>query len=298
MTRDMFCFVTPLRSPQLSDNWPRICELFERTAISVFRQSIPDFRQIVVCHERPTMNQSFDQRLEFITVDLPVPRKSPRSSRLAHIDHPAMERDKLSKLTIGLRRARELNASFVMLLDADDLVSSRLVAHVLSNPGADGWFVERGWRYEYGRRWVETVDGFNKVCSSCNVLARRWFTFPGQPERERDAEAALILQGHGQAVEAFAARGALLRPFPFRAVVYTVYGGGMSLQLYEDQPRLPRRNPLRRFAGRSLLALNTWMHRRPCSASIRREFAIDRSVPAGLQYIERRTSDAGAIATT
>ena len=64
----MFCFVTPLRSPQLSDNWPRICELFERTATSVFRQTVPDFRHVVVCHERPTIRRS-EQPLTRLAAD-------------------------------------------------------------------------------------------------------------------------------------------------------------------------------------------------------------------------------------
>src|SRR5207245_8122855 len=138
------------------------------------------------------------ERLEFLTFDFPLPRKSPCSLRLTHEAWPAMSDDKVNKLIAGVQRARELNADFVMLLDADDLVSRRLVAHVQSHPEADGWFVKHGWRYEYGRRWMETLDGFNEVSSACNVVARRWFSFPDDPERERDADTALMLQGHGQ----------------------------------------------------------------------------------------------------
>ena len=278
----MFCFITPLRSPELSDNWSRICELFERTAISVFGQTASDFRHIVVCHEPPTLKRAFDRRLEFIARDFPLPKKSPCSTRLTHGAWPVMSDDKVNKLVAGLQRARELNADFVMLLDADDLVSCRLVAHVLSHPEADGWFVERGWRYEYGRPWIETLDGFNKVSSSCNVLARRWFNFPGYPERERDADSALILQGHGQAVEAFATRGAVLRPIPFRAVVYTENGENMSILMHEHlhgwRPQ-PRSNPLRRLFGHCKRAMLAWLKRRLCTPALRREFAIDPSIP-------------------
>ena len=193
-----------------------------------------------------------------------------------------MSDDKVNKLVAGLQRAREINADFVMLLDADDLVSCRLVAHVLSHPEADGWFVKRGWRYEYGRHWIETLDGFNKVSSSCNVLARGWFNFPGHPERERDADAALILQGHGQAVEGFAALGAALRPIPFRAVVYTENGANMSILMHEHlhggRPQ-PRGNPLRRLFGRGKRAMLAWSKRRPCTRALRGEFALDPSIP-------------------
>jgi len=266
----------------LSDNWSRICELFERTAASVFRQTLPDFRHIVVCHEPPVLKRAFDERLEFLTFDFPLPRTSPCSLRLTHEAWPAMSDDKLNKLIAGVQRARELNADFVMLLDADDLVSRRLVAHVLSHPEADGWFVKRGWRYEYGRGWIETLDGFNEVSSSCNVVARRWFSFPGDPERERDADTALILQGHGQAVAAFAERGATLRPIPFRAVIYTANGENMSILMHEHlhgHRAQPRGNPVRRLVGRCRRTMSAWSKRRLCTSTLCREFALDLSIP-------------------
>lgn len=278
----MFCFVTPLRSPQWSDNWSRICRLFERTATSVFRQTVPDFRHVVVCHEPPVLERVFDQRLEFITADFPLPKKPPRSLRLTHEAWPAMGADKSNKVVAGVQRALELNADFVMLLDADDLVSCRLVAHVLSHPEADGWFVKRGWRYQYGRRWIETLDGFNQVSGSCNVLARRWMIFPGPPNGERGADAALILHDHGQTVEALAARGALLRPIPFRAVVYTENGENANILMHEHLRgggRQPRHSPLRRLAGRCKRTMLAWSKRRLCTSTLRGEFALDLSIP-------------------
>jgi len=276
------CFITPLRAPEMSDNWQRICELFERTATSVFRQTTPEFRHVVVCHEPPTLKRVFDRRLEFITGDFLLPARLRGKAGLTRDAWPAMSDDKVNKLVAGLQRARELNADFVMLLDADDLVSRRLVAHVLSHADADGWFVERGWRYQYGRPWVETLDGFNKVSSSCNVLARRWFNFPGQPECERDADAALILQGHGQAVEAFAALGAVMRPIPFRAVVYTENGENMSILMHEylhGHRQQAHGNPLRRLLGKGKRRMLTWSRRRPCTPALREEFALDPSIP-------------------
>ena len=218
-----------------------------------------------MCHERPILSQVFDERLEFIEADLPVPKK----------DHDAMiEGDKVGKLLIAMRRVRELNADYVMPVDADDLVSNRIVEHVLTNP-EDGWYVERGWQYEYGRSWIERVDNFNLRCGTCNVLARRWFVFPGDPARERSADVALIVKGHGQVVEAFASQGAVMRPFPFSAAVYTVCNGENTSELQPHEQS--RSNQLRRLAGRAKRAIvgnRAWLRRRPCVAATRREFAL------------------------
>src|SRR5262245_46888531 len=99
----MFCFITSLRSKQVSDNWPRVCELFERTATSVFNSDEQNIRLIAVCHERPVLRREFDQRLELIQVDSAAPIRS----------HHAMIEDKVTKLLIAMRRVRELCADFV-----------------------------------------------------------------------------------------------------------------------------------------------------------------------------------------
>ena len=227
----MFCFITSLRSPQVAENWQAICGLFERTAASVFSQTCPEFRLIVVCNQLPILSRAFDNRLEFIIVDLPVQKT-----------HGSMCADKLKKLLIAMQRVRELNADYVMPIDADDLVSRNLVSHVLKYPDADGWYVARGWKYQYGRHWKEKLDDFNRNCGTCNVLARRWFAFPNNPEQERKADAALITHGHDQVIDAFTAQGARLRPFPFRAATYIRHKENASALSDYYQPRNRSKN--------------------------------------------------------
>ncbi len=266
----MFCFISSVRAPQRSDNWPRVCTLFERMAVSVFNQSNPDFRLIVVCHLPPTLTRSFDSRLEFISTDMPLPKRTFDSMT---------GQDKVSKLLIAMKRVRELNASHVMPVDADDLISRNIVSHALQYPDADGWFVQRGWRYQYGRLWLEELDDFNNVCGTCNVLSRRWFAYPGQPELEKQIDTNLIADGHGGVVEAFLLRGAKLWPFPFRAAVYTVLNGENTTKFLRSEGSVVRRGRIRRAASRVKSGIIALMRRRPCGARIRREFALETSIP-------------------
>ena len=236
-------------------------------ATSVFGQSTSSFRLVAVCHEPPRLKRCFDERLEFITVNFPAPS----------YDYDQMVNDKVRKLIVALRRSRELGASFVMPIDADDLISNRLVAYALAHPDADGWFVDRGWRYEHDRRWIDVLDRFNLVCGSCNILSRRWFAFPGLPEREREAETELIEKGHHQAAQAFLARGVKLKPVPFRAVVYVDHvGDRLGEDLSKRHAIIPamRRKPIVRIAGQLKRSALTLRKRRWCGAELRREFAI------------------------
>ena len=262
----MFCFITSLRCPEISDDWSRVCALFERTVTSVFNQTDPNFRMIVCCSARPKLTRSFDERLEYIVIDAPIPERTFES----------MMEDKVRKLFVALQRARDIDADYVMPLDADDLVSRRIVAHTLRHPDADGWYVSKGWRYEYGTGWLERLGNFNLICGSCNVLARRWFSFAGRPDKERQAYQDLVANGHEQVVDAFAARGASLRPFPFRGMVYTVSNRENATRL------LPAGTPthrhlLRRMAARVKTEGRTWINRWPCVGSVRSEFALDPS---------------------
>ena len=263
----MFCFITSLRSAKVAEDWTHVSRLFERMAASVFGQSASSFRLIAVCHEPPKLKQCFDERLEFITVNFPAPS----------YDCDQMFNDKVRKLIVALRRSRELGASYVMPIDADDLISSRLVAYALAHPDADGWFVDRGWRYGHGSRWIDVLDRFNLICGSCNILSRRWFAFPDQPEREREAETELIENGHHQVAQAFLARGVKLKPIPFRAAVYVDHFGdrlGEELSRRQAVGLAIRRRPVARIAGQLKRASLMLRKRRWCDADLRQEFAI------------------------
>lgn len=262
----MFCFITSLRAPQASANWPRVCELFERTAASVFAQTDANFRLIVAGHAPPVLRRQFDARLEFIAADLPVPENT----------YPARDLDKRVKLILALRRARALGAAYVMSIDADDLVSNRLAEFALSDPHADGWYAGSGYQHEYGRPFVEPVTtGFNYVCGSCNILANRWFSFPDDEEREREVERLWFIGGHATFEDLFGALGARIRSLPFPAVTYVAHGGERMQHLNPQNLAPPRpRWWLRRLAGKAWLAALTVARRRPLTAKIRNEFSI------------------------
>ena len=260
------CFISSLRPQRASANWRQVCELFERTALSVFNQTNPNFRFVVACHEPPILNRSFDERLEFITLDLPIPDAT----------YATRDLDKRHKLMAALRRARELGADYVMSLDADDLVSNRLVDFVVSQPWADGWYVTRGYKYVYGSRWIEPSHaGFNLMCGSCNILSRRFFAFPDDPEREREVDRIWFIGGHAAFAELFSAKGANLQSIPFSAVTYVSHEGERMRDLNPQNARVPQdRRWLRRFAGWMLLKAHGVSGMRQLTADIRDEFAI------------------------
>lgn len=68
----MLVFIIPIKSARVSSSWELVSKLFERTIKSVCNQTIPDFRVIIVCHEKP--NIKFEHsNVTYIEVDFPIP---------------------------------------------------------------------------------------------------------------------------------------------------------------------------------------------------------------------------------
>lgn len=258
----MFCFITSIRSAKVSDDWNRVCELFERTAASVFNQTIGDFRLVAVCHEVPEIKRRFDERLEFIKVSHPVPERNFNS---------LLTLDKVPKLKVAMRRARDLGATHVMPIDADDLVSRDIAAHALANPSVDGWVAQSGWRHQYGAGWIEQSDEFYFGCGTCNILTDRVFRLSDPIEEER-IDRIVIEQGHHQARSSLAKVGCVLQPIPFRAAICIVNNGENTSRTLTWEAKESK--GLRGFVGRGLGGARQWSRRRPLTSNIKREFAV------------------------
>ena len=69
----MIYFVIPLRSKAASHNWEGVTRNFNRTLESCYNQTNPDFRIFVACHDIPTLDQEYDDRVTFLPVTIPTP---------------------------------------------------------------------------------------------------------------------------------------------------------------------------------------------------------------------------------
>src|SRR5206468_12634497 len=130
-------FGIPLKARATAKNWDWTVRDFNRSLASIYNQINPNFRILVGCHDIPDLLVSADERLEFIQVHSPAPdlTKDP------HAIYP----DKARKLQRVGERFREVGGSWFMVLDADDLISNRLVDFVLSNPNPNGFIARAGY---------------------------------------------------------------------------------------------------------------------------------------------------------
>lgn len=145
----MIYFGIPLRSKQVSNNWDNVQMLFNRTLASVYNQTDPNFKIIVACHEIPKLYKEYDNRVEFIQVDTPVPKTK----------HDMMIDKGYKVHTIGMK-IREYGGGFTMMVDADDLISNRIAEYVNKHQSENGFLSHNGYYYHLGNDFIKKGHKF------------------------------------------------------------------------------------------------------------------------------------------
>ncbi len=221
-----FHFVVPLKSARVSQDWPLVVALLKRTLGSIFGQTAGELRVTLVCHEVPPGLELFGERLRVLSVDFPPPAPGSPSS----VTMP----DKWRKLRRALREMREdaldpagagrfPAADYLMFVDADDLLSNRLCAHIEATRDPHGYWLTTGYRHREGSRWLRWDRHFD--CGTNAVLAVAKLRLPEAETEAEHAACVALANGHQRIAAAMAAQGCPLAEVPFPAAIYVLGHG-------------------------------------------------------------------------
>jgi len=236
---------------------------------------------VVAGHEPPDFDVGFDSRFCFLSVDHVIPR---------HEDAVVSGRlDKLAKIAAAWNYAKSRwNPHYVMKLDADDLISSRLVQWLEERGGEPGYLIKDGWVWPSESRYlVQYTEYLDRVCASSLIVRSDIADQQGpfltgvegmQLDQVSVSFAAsdhyslvpgsgtttlLLNDSHQRYAAQFAYLGHKLSVLPFRAVVYrTCNPDSNSACLKEGRPTLR-------------MILGTIRRRKFITSALRREFALE-----------------------
>jgi hypothetical protein len=123
-----------------------------------------NYRVVVAGHEAPDFDVSFDARFHLLSLNHPIPTNDNYAA--------AQVRDKLSKLAAAWTYAKATwNPKYVMKVDADDFISSRLVQWLEKANGAAGYLIKDGWVWRSGSRYlIQRTECFDRTCGSCLII--------------------------------------------------------------------------------------------------------------------------------
>lgn len=243
----MLVFVVPLKSPQVSKSWELVTKLFERCVKSLCNQTSPDYRVIVVCHERPRLEFNHPN-ITYIKVDFPPANEPDAISR--------GNTDKGRKILKGLIHAQEFSPSYTMAVDADDCVSKHLAEFVNQNPNCNGWFINKGYKYQDGSNviYIKRIN-FHRMCGTCNIIRYDLNQLPKNPEYNRGYGYYKFYIDHEKVRENLAKKDFPIKRLPFLGAIYVV-ATGENL-----------------YYGTTKLTFNLF-NRRLLNQSIREEFSL------------------------
>ena len=279
--RPQLAFLIPFASRRTKSKWDIACEQLRQTLRSVQNSTNKSYCVVVAGHEPPDFDVDSDSRCCFLRLEHAIP---------SHFDVIVRGRlDKLTKVAAAWEYAKSRwNPSYVMKVDADDLISSRLVQWLENSGGDPGYLVKHGWIWHSGSRYfVQATEYLDRVCASCLIVRSDIADQEGpfrtavegvRFDQQSSALAAtdqyslvpgsenstlLLNDTHQRYAAQFAFLGHRLSSVPFNAVIYrTGNPESNSAGLKTDRP------PLRMILGRI-------RRTRFITKSLRREFGFE-----------------------
>lgn len=278
----MVVFAIPLRAKETSKDWDGCVRRFNHTLASLFNQTNRSFRCIVACNQIPPLDREYDDRLEFIPLDIPVPT-----------EWVEMARDKFFKLTVIAVRIREIleeqpipeQGIYVMPVDADDLLNCRIAEYCEQHPNENGLVSKDGYVWQEGKCFFRIYPQMHTYCGSCNIIKMYREDLPEKcpvsQELCHDKETAGILNArypirfdHGIVVDRYGKAGRPFATLPFRSTVYVRGTGDNISAIYHAMHHAAEED---RFHPIAFLRSMNILTMRLITGGIRREFGMDGS---------------------
>jgi hypothetical protein len=163
--RPRLVFLIPMASSRVVTDWHLACAYLKQTLASVLNSTSDNYCVVVVGHEPPDFPLPQDRRVKFLAVDHALPSQQDGY-------WVAAVNDKMSKLAAAWDYAkRTWDPQYVMKVDWDDLVSSRLVEWLVSAKDEPGYRIKHGWVWRSTLpHLIQRTEQFDRSCGSGLII--------------------------------------------------------------------------------------------------------------------------------
>ena len=232
----MIAFVVPFRSKASSNNWAYHSALVNRTISSLCNQTDSNSKVIVVYTDYPDPMISHE-RLTYLHFPFPFLTASEITDAGTFFkkynytpEYLQTEMDQARRILFGCKTAIEEGVSYIMSVDADDLVSNKIAAFVNKNEATKpaGWYVNEGYSYIEGKNIVYRYrKNLYQFCGSTNIVRADLISIPDFSNKNlldfnffssHSYLKTRLLQFHNVTVE----------PLPFKSVMYVFNSASWS----------------------------------------------------------------------
>ena len=274
----MICFTIALRSKYSTNQWDRVLTDFNNTLHSIFNQTCDDFRVYVGCNEKPDLFEEYDDRLHFVTVDLPIPKTWEEGCRDRSWKLLACAKQiKLDFFSTEQASSCSQDGVFVFPVDADDFVNRKITAWCKAHPEANGFKSKTGYRWVKGTSIMQITPYFGGTMNIMKMYpedlpdmlpdSRLSFT----KEMSMQLTKRYPIRWYDIEVERkFAELGKPLSHLPFRSTIY-VLGTGANISS-NDPANAPKEKD--RFHPIAFLRKINPFDKRYLSKHVKEEFGM------------------------
>src|SRR5262245_57451095 len=161
--RPCVVFLIPFASRKVKSKWKIACAHLRETLRSIQNSTSRNYCVAVAGHEPPDFDVGFDSLFHFVSLN----DRAPSHGNC----HVALTLDKLAKIAAAWEYAKSRwNPGYLMKLDADDLISSRLVGWLDDFGKEAGYVIQRGWVWHSGSRLIQRTEHLDRTCGSCLII--------------------------------------------------------------------------------------------------------------------------------
>lgn len=212
-------FIIPVRHQDNAKDWPRLKANLTQTLRSLAAQTSMDWRAIVVANYGADL-PPLPPQVEVARVDFPpnVLHEQGDADREAFYD--ACRLNKGERVLTGMLHAGDMR--YVMVVDDDDCVSSRLAEYVVAHAGPPGWYIHDGFLWEDGSQYLYRYSGFSRLCGTSHIVRADLYQLPPSMDRAEREYIRTMMGSHIFIDKYLRETGTPLAPLPFVGAVYRV----------------------------------------------------------------------------
>lgn len=232
---NMLGFIVPFKPYSASRNWILDNKLLINTINSILNQDDKNFKIYIIYTDEP-IHKLTNENILYVKFDKYLAElKDIEDIHVVskfHGDGKILNRfDKERKICLGISKAKEDRCKYIMSVDADDLVSCKIVSFVTQNNEnsmVPGWYVEKGYLYTYGNKYV--LDQFvNMWALNGSTHIVRIDFLPNPNPDSMKYEDFSFFTSHGYIRNRVKLKyGVELLPIPFPAIIYVAHTSNLS----------------------------------------------------------------------
>lgn len=208
-----------------SKDWESVCINLYRTLLSIKNQTDPNWLVFVCGGDKPELFPK-DERIIFLKHD------KDRFPHVYEIEPGTGDKAEKRLQIISYMESEYQNDGYFFPIDADDIISARLVEWVRSGPWRDGFMIERGLKLDLKTMGIEELgprgisgQRMTPMWSTCGTGTAVYFDLRPRSPLGMAFVRASLLQNHRRSPILATLAGCDIRALPFHAGVYLVNHG-------------------------------------------------------------------------